>query len=361
MKILIIGVNYFHYATSLVKACELLGNQVMNIWMTEFRESKNSYWKIRASKLDIKIFEKNYNTKMNKDFIKVMESFKPDLCIVLNGKDVNADFLMTAKKQFVKTALFMMDSIQFDCFKRSLEQIAYYDRIYSYEPSDIKFLLDKYEYNNARYSFLGYDETIFQVSEKNEEKEIDICFVGVLNKKRFNLLEKVAQYADQNNRKMVVYTHPLYPEKNVLHKIRNYFRANKIKSKYPFLTKFLIDTPVYNEQLADLYRKSKICINIHSEGNLHTGPNPRTFEILGCGSFELVDFNHLHQVELESGKHLVEFKGEDDLCEKIDYYLTYGKERECIADNGHKLAKEKYTMRKCVENILMDFEITNSN
>ena len=361
MKVLIVGVDYFHYATSLVKACEMSGNQVKNIWITEFRESKNDYWKIRANKLGFRSFEKNYNTKMNRDFIKEVESFKPDLCIIINGKDVNMEFLITLKKLSVKTALFMIDSIQFDCFRHSLNQISYYDKVFSYEPSDINFLLTNYAYKSAKYLFLGYDETIFQVSEKNKEKEIDICFVGVLNKKRFNLLEKVAQYADQNNRKMVVYTHPLYPEKNVLHKIRNYFRANKIKSKYPFLTKFLIDTPVYNEKLADLYRRSKICINIHSEGSLHTGPNPRTFEILGCGSFELVDFNHLHQVELESGKHLVEFESEDDLCGKIDYYLTYGKEREYIADNGHKLAKEKYTMSKCVENILMEIETRNSN
>ncbi|WP_110954087.1 CgeB family protein [Anaerosinus massiliensis] len=354
MKVLIVGVNYFHYAASLVRACELLGHEVINIWITEFRDSENSYWKIRAAKLGLKIYEIKYNEKMNKKFIKAVEHSNPDCCIILNGKDINNEFLKYLKKQFVKTALFMIDSIQFNCYNQALKQIDYYDKIFSYEPSDIHFLSKTYGQKNAKYSFLGYDETIFHCKDNYDEKEYDICFVGALNMKRFNLLEAVAEYAYKNDKKMIIYTNPLYPEKNILHKVRNYFRSNKIKSRYPHLSKILIDKPIYDEQLADLYRNTKICINIHSAGNLHSGPNPRTFEILGCGSFELVDSEHLYQVELKSGEHLVEFENETDLCKKIDYYLENDEERKYIAYNGYKRSKEKYTMKKCVENILME-------
>lgn len=353
MKVLIIGLDYFHYASSLVKACEILGNQVMKIWITEFRDSGNAYWKIRANKFGFKIFEKNYNIKMNKDFIEKVESFKPDLCIIINGNNVNTEFLGALKKQSIKSVLFMIDSIQSDCFNHSLDQVSYYDKVFSYEPSDVNFLLEKYAYKNAKYLFLGYDETIFQIGK--ERKEFDICFVGTLNKKRYNLLEKVAQYAYENNKKMIIYTKPLYPEKNIWHKLRNYSRSNKMQLKYPYLNKYLKDTPVHNEELANLYRKSKVCINIHSDGCLHTGPNPRTFEILGCGSFELVDTNHLNQLELKNKQHLVEFEDEYDLCEKIDYYLHKEEEREAIASMGNGLVRQKYTMRECMKKILDEF------
>jgi hypothetical protein len=49
----------------------------------------------------------------------------------------------------------------------------------------------------AKYLFVGYDETIFSPMNNNEEKEFDICFVGVLykgNENRLFLLERVAEY-----------------------------------------------------------------------------------------------------------------------------------------------------------------------
>ena len=49
----------------------------------------------------------------------------------------------------------------------------------------------------------------------------------------------------------------------------------------------LLNGSVPPETAADIYQRSKICLNIHGNGS--TGVNPRTFEILACGAMEMVD------------------------------------------------------------------------
>lgn len=41
---------------------------------------------------------------------------------------------------------------------------------------------------------------------------------------------------------------------------------------------------------------------------LHTGPNPRTFEISGSRVFQLIDAGHLNFIHLENRRHLVKYQ-----------------------------------------------------
>lgn len=347
MKILIIGISYFHYAMSLVRAGNLLGHTVKSLWLSEFRDSKAPYWKKKAAKHGFKYFETRYLNKVNENFIQEIIDFKPEICIVLNGKDIDVRVLDVLKAFSVRVALFMSDSLQYDCYKEVLFNIEKYDEVFSYEPTDIVFTANQQRGRKINYLPIGYDETIF-FPDFHSEKQYDICFVGELNKKRFKILNKVAEYAKLNHKRFVIYTNPLYPQRYFLHRIRNFFRKRKFHKRYPYLMEYVVDHPIYDKELADLYRKSKICLNIHSDG-FHTGANPRTFEILGCGSFEIVDRGHLFPLELKVGEHIMEFYNEEDLCEKIDKWLCEREKAENIALEAWNLVSENYTMKKCVD------------
>jgi spore maturation protein CgeB len=348
---MVIGEGYFHYTDSLVNACKNMGHEVHMVTSIRFKNKKNNYWEKQALKLGFKNIEKQYYENMNLNFEKIAENFKPTICIIINGLDISISFLAYLKKQKIRSVLFLMDSIKNDCFKSSLKNLSYYDKFFSYEPSDKEFLLGKY--NDLKYLFVGYDDTIFYPAKDEYEQGFDICFVGALYNERLTLLETVAKYAYDNNKKFVVHTMPLFHGQYIWHKIRSFFRYIKFNRKYFYLKKYLVDIPLFNESLSKLYNKSKICINIHDGSNdRHSGVNPRTFEILGCKSFQLIDENHLNEIELKSGRHLVEYKDADDLCKKIDYYLENEKERQCIADAGYQIVKEKYTMKECMKIIL---------
>ena len=248
----------------------------------------------------------------------------------------------------------MLDSIQIEInmHQSFLENLTYYDKIFSYEPSDLGFLADKHPV--AEYLFVGYDSSIFYPLQELKEKEYDICFVGRLYPFRLQLLEKVANYAYRHNRKMIVHTTDRYPKKDFSHALRSFVRSMRFKAKYPYLDKCIVDTPLYNEELSKFYQKSRICINMHAGENdkLHTGLNPRTFELLGIGAFQLIDTGHLDEVQLENGRHLIEYQNIEQMCESIEYYLYHEEERQKIASSGYECAKEKYTMIECAKKLL---------
>ena len=85
---------------------------------------------------------------------------------------------------------------------------------------------------------------------------------------------------------------------------------------------------------ATLYSKTKICLNIHD--GRHKSPNPRTFEILATGTFELIDERESYGGLLQEGRDLIQFRDVEDLLFKIDYYLLHEDEREAIAASGHR-------------------------
>lgn len=66
----------------------------------------------------------------------------------------------------------------------------------------------------------------------------------------------------------------------------------------------------------------------------------------------MLDEGHLENVDLINGRDLVEYFDEDDLINKIDYYLNHDKKRNRIAENGYKIVREKYTSDAIVKILL---------
>lgn len=350
MKIVIVGFEYFHYCRSLVNACRVLGYEVLYLEIKDYKDIEQQSWRKQAVKLGYKYFEKEYEKSQEERFIKTISEFKPDVCIAFNGLYIPKGLLLAMQKQNVKRILFLADTIQGDGFRSVVPTLPLYNCIFSYESTDCIFLSKQFP--DVKYMFLGYDEKLFFPSEQNLQKEIDISFIGTAIPNRLEILEAVSRYAHDNKKKLVIHIRPIFKEHHILHKIKNYFKRNKFRKNFPYFSKYAIEKPIYNQALVDVYRKSRICLNIHSSEDMHTDANPRTFEILGCKSFQLVDCNHLKNVGIMPGHHLVEFKDSDDLCKKIDYYLQHIRERETIAISGYEIAKKEYTMSRAVKKML---------
>jgi len=95
-------------------------------------------------------------------------------------------------------------------------------------------------------------------------------------------------------------------------------------------------------EMPKIFNCSKINLNFTSKP-IRTGIPQRIFDIMGAGGFVLTNY----QVELSeyfvAGEHLDYFSSEEDLLEKIEFYLTHEEERRRIAENGQKLVKEYHT------------------
>jgi len=74
--------------------------------------------------------------------------------------------------------------------------------------------------------------------------------------------------------------------------------------------------------------------------------NMRLFEATGTGSFLLTEYYENLQDYFQPGVEIETFKDENELIEKIYYYLDNPEKRKAIASRGQKRCLSEYSMGK---------------
>lgn len=104
-------------------------------------------------------------------------------------------------------------------------------------------------------------------------------------------------------------------------------------------------------EMPKIFRLSKINLNFTSKP-IRTGIPLRLWDILGAGGFALTNYQSEIPEYFEVGKDLDTFASEEELVEKIRYYLGHEEERAKIARSGYQKAKENYSLELRVGQIL---------
>ena len=115
---------------------------------------------------------------------------------------------------------------------------------------------------------------------------------------------------------------------------------------------------VDTDEIVRIYNSSRINVNLHSS-SYHKGinpfgdfVNPRTFEIMACSGFQLVDRRSGLDGLFEEGEEVVIFDDLNDLRQKIEYYLKNPEEANRIAENGKQRVMKDHTYEKRMEEML---------
>lgn len=104
-------------------------------------------------------------------------------------------------------------------------------------------------------------------------------------------------------------------------------------------------------EMPKIFHLSKINLNFTSKP-IRTGIPLRLWDILGAGGFVLTNYQSEIPEYFEVGKDLDIYASEDELIDKIKYYLEHEEERKEIARNGYQKAKEQYSLELRVKQIL---------
>lgn len=335
MKVLLIGPNYFNYVSSIAYALEKL-NLTVNIQSYGDVYKECSYLQKKLDRLGVTKWKAARLKKWNEHISKTARDFRPDVCIVCNGFILTAETLQNIKQGNTKLVLWLLDGLRRNAaFEQNL---GLYDQCFAYDQQDVTYVTQKYGIP-CSHLVSSYDPIIYYPEQQT--RDIDICFAGKTTPKRLAILKTVAEYAKANNRSFVTYGNYWGN--------RYYWKKYLFKKRYDPLTSFAVNTMINPEKLADLYRRSKICLNIHIAE--HDGLNPRTFEILGTQSFALVDDKPELSQHFEVGKHLATYSNENDLLEKIDYYLENVGMRERIMENGYSHVLNKYDINSTANRV----------
>lgn len=104
-------------------------------------------------------------------------------------------------------------------------------------------------------------------------------------------------------------------------------------------------------EMPKIFHLSKINLNFTSKP-IRTGLPLRIWDILGAGGFLLTNYQSEIPEYFEIGRDLDVFTSEKELLDKIEYYLIHEEERKKIARNGYQKAKENYSLKLRVEQML---------
>ena len=107
---------------------------------------------------------------------------------------------------------------------------------------------------------------------------------------------------------------------------------------------------VYKQsEISEIYSRSKITVNIPIRGDL----NFRFFEAISCGSLLVTERLNNGQEELcQEDVHYVAYDSENELLEKVDYYLKNEDERLRIAQAGKDKVLKNHTLEIRLQGLL---------
>lgn len=271
--------------------------------------------------------------RINKLLHEQAKSFKPDMLFVVQGQTILPQTIIEIKKNLGLIAVnWFVD------YPKELDYGLKVAKAYDYFFVNGTDALEKYLENgitHVKWLPLACEPDIHKplvLDEKDKARfNDDIVFIGSLYPERISLFGNLADL------QFGIWTwDKRRQEAGVSSGLRRCMRGG----------------PLLPGDWVKLYNSAKIALNsighfgeygekIGSDKIQMT--NARTFEILACGTFQLVDRKKDILTLFSDGEDLVCFKDGDELRDLAKYYLTHPEERRKISESGHKKVLEKHT------------------
>ena len=109
--------------------------------------------------------------------------------------------------------------------------------------------------------------------------------------------------------------------------------------------------PLGVEDMFDVYRNSKICINFGNSKGINQ-IKARNFEVPGAGGFLITEQAPGLEKFFDLGREIETYKGLDELISKINHYLGHPEERDRIARAGNQRVRQDHTYERRMGEIL---------
>ncbi len=255
----------------------------------------------------------------NKRLIRLVKDIKPRYLLAIKGENITPETIQVIRKMGVITLNFYAD------FMNQWHGISVIAPSYDFFFSPDHYILKKLRemgLNNSFYLPFSVNP-IFKDPPFGESREYNISFVGAYDKDLYPNREKFLNSVKDLG--LHVWGTDTWKDTE----LKDVFHGRTVSS-----------------QRYDIYKKSKIVIDINWNNLPAEGTSLRPFEVGYCGACLFSDLVRLDVSRIfEEGKEFVAFHDERDLREKIQYYLAHDSEREVIA-------------RACYEKVIKDHTYT---
>jgi len=145
--------------------------------------------------------------------------------------------------------------------------------------------------------------------------------------------------------------------------MRRYQLLKKISKKYqlkvwglqgdPFARKKwglsgypVIEWPAYNEEVVKICQASDIILGINTINTVELYFSNRTFLTLAAGGFHITSYVPWLESMFTNHKHLVWYNSDEECMDIVAYYLKRPRMRKKVSQEGQRLVRKKYSMKR---------------
>ncbi|WP_036048284.1 glycosyltransferase [Bradyrhizobium sp. Tv2a-2] len=286
----------------------------------------------------IQTFYDEYVAAFNASVSTACETLRPDIVLVIRGSKIKAE---TLEKISALKILWCHDVVR-RC-DLTLEQLRAYDRVYVFDRSDLHWLAERRL--TGQFLPLGVDPRVY--FPRSTRKDIDVFFVGAYYPDRRETLEFLADSLPRRSLRFYG-RHVKYREPTTWTK----YLAYRLKGQ----GSVFVNRSLNAHEISQFYRRSKICINMHHSQN-QFGCNPRVFEIMASGSFQICD--NLAYVLDNFGSYVETYKDRWHLKDLILANLDDEEARESKAKAAEEFVFGNHTFKHRITDMLADCEMPN--
>jgi hypothetical protein len=289
---------------------------------------------LRAQLLDDLFYEKHEGLlRMYRDVQELIARTGADALLVDNCFPYHPEFLRTLD---IYKVLRTTDGPA-SAYDRDFAYVHAYDHVLYHSPAHNEHLgmAEKLRYVGAkRIDFwpLALFDTAFLPQRSidqllAQERDVDVVFIGAFHFDKMPLLARLKKALGRG----------------FVHRgIGSWKRKVYYNVKYGFPGWV---RPAAFEEVVPLYQRAKIGINVHVRGDYTVG-NYRMFDLPANGVMQISDGGEYLDQFFEVGKEIVRHRN-DDLVERIVYYLEHDDERKAIARAGYErvLRDHRFALR----------------
>lgn len=273
------------------------------------------------------------STKMTQMLSDKVKEWKPDLLFTFLFQDQFDPSILAGIKEQTSTVTFNWfadDHWRFDSFTR------HWARCFSYVSTTDIHSLDRYKaigYSNVLLTQWGVNHHLYV--NKSLPLSVDVSFIGQAHGERKKVMKRLK---DAGVDVTVKGTHWNLERWHI------YARKLRLLSEKG-LGDIVNQTRISQDAMIDLFNASRINLNLtaSSQTQFRNQIKGRTFEIPGCGGFQLSEQTDRIEEYFVPEKEIVCFSSEEEMLEKIRYFLSHESERSAIAEAGHRRVLKDHT------------------
>lgn len=267
---------------------------------------------------------------------------RPDLVLVLDGMDFTAEQLDELRNLGIRTAVWITDDPYYtDTMARV---VTHYHYVFTLELNNVGFY-QSLGCPHVYYLPFGAYSGHFRPKTTPSPGQRDVGFVGTAYWNRVRFFEPIVDRMMQYNA---------------------YFSGlwwDRLSKYHHYESRIDLGKWMSPQDTAETYNTTKIVINMHRSPDdesvntnstriMASSPNPRTFEIMLCGTLQLTDIRSDLGRFYTPGVEIETYSSPEEMMAKIDHYLKHEDERRNIALRGLERTLRDHTYANRLNQLL---------